>query len=186
MPVLRDPLVAAYLAELDQALAGADPRERSDTVAAVREHLADALAGEHTRGRVAEVLADLGPVDQIAAAATPAGTPTPVAVPVWRPRLTLVMAVASLVLVVLIPVIAVPLALAALVLAAGQLAWARGQARSTLWSAVAASTATLVAALILGLTLVQATSGTLERGEGQMVDPEQVQQHIGPDAVFAP
>jgi hypothetical protein len=38
------PLVEAYLADLDRALAGADPRERAETVAAVREHAAELLA----------------------------------------------------------------------------------------------------------------------------------------------
>ncbi len=36
-------LVRAYLADLDRALLGADPQERAETLAAVRDHIADAL-----------------------------------------------------------------------------------------------------------------------------------------------
>ncbi|GGL15694.1 hypothetical protein ACFQGK_03100 [Cellulomonas gelida] len=37
------PLVQAYLADLDRALVGSDPREHQDTLDAVREHLEEAL-----------------------------------------------------------------------------------------------------------------------------------------------
>lgn len=72
------PLVEAYLADLDRALAAADPRERAETVAAVREHSAELLARYGSDDEAARrVLDDLGPVETIAAEVTPA--PAPVA-----------------------------------------------------------------------------------------------------------
>lgn len=64
--------VEAYLADLERSLAGTEPRERAETLAAVRDHAAEALA---LRGdgdaAVADVLDELGPVEAIAAEATP-------------------------------------------------------------------------------------------------------------------
>ena len=72
------PLVEAYLADLDRALASADPRERAETLAAVREHAAESLARHGTDdAAVRLVLDELGPVEVIAAEVTPA--PAPVA-----------------------------------------------------------------------------------------------------------
>ncbi|MFD2793474.1 hypothetical protein ACFS27_07915 [Promicromonospora vindobonensis] len=69
-------LVEAYLADLDRALAAADPRERAETVAAVREHAAESLARHGTDDESARrVLDELGPVEAIAAEATPAPAP---------------------------------------------------------------------------------------------------------------
>ncbi|MFE6968908.1 HAAS signaling domain-containing protein [Isoptericola sp. NPDC057653] len=69
------PLVEAYLADLERALASSDPRERAETLAAVREHAAEALAlhGADDAG-ARRVLDELGPVDDIAAASTPAAS----------------------------------------------------------------------------------------------------------------
>jgi hypothetical protein len=79
---LSHPLVAAYLSDLERALASADQQERIDTIAAVREHLTDALGGdgadgdaEPTTDEVRAVLEELGSVEQIAASATPASAP---------------------------------------------------------------------------------------------------------------
>ncbi|MCP2285944.1 hypothetical protein APR04_004880 [Promicromonospora umidemergens] len=70
------PLVDAYLADLDRALASADPRERAETVAAVREHAAESLARHGTDNESARrVLDELGPVETIAAEVTPAPAP---------------------------------------------------------------------------------------------------------------
>lgn len=76
---LSHPLVVAYLADLERALASADPEERLDTVTAVTEHLTDALGGdtvgieaEPTTAQVQAVLEELGSVEKIADAATPA------------------------------------------------------------------------------------------------------------------
>lgn len=72
------PLVEAYLADLDRALAAADPRERAETLAAMREHAAELLARYGSDDESARrVLDDLGPVETIAAEVTPA--PAPVA-----------------------------------------------------------------------------------------------------------
>ncbi|WP_460624666.1 HAAS signaling domain-containing protein, partial [Isoptericola nanjingensis] len=67
------PLVEAYLADLEHALAASEPRERAETLAAVREHAAESLAlhGSDDAG-ARRVLDELGPVDAIAAASTPA------------------------------------------------------------------------------------------------------------------
>lgn len=57
------PLVEAYLADLDRALASADPRELAETVAAVREHAAELLARCGRDDESARrVLAELGHV----------------------------------------------------------------------------------------------------------------------------
>ena len=77
---LSDPLVAAYLSDLEWALSSADQQERVDTIAAVREHLTDALGGddadaEPTTDAVRTVLDELGSVEQIAASASPASAP---------------------------------------------------------------------------------------------------------------
>ncbi|MFD7311081.1 HAAS signaling domain-containing protein [Promicromonospora sp. NPDC059942] len=67
------PIVDAYLADLDRALASADPRERAETLAAVHEHAAEALDRHGWDDAAASrVLDELGPVDAIAAEVTPA------------------------------------------------------------------------------------------------------------------
>ncbi|MFI2362423.1 HAAS signaling domain-containing protein [Promicromonospora sp. NPDC019610] len=100
------PLVEAYLADLDCALAGADPRERAETVAAVREHAAELLARYGGDGQAARrVLDELGPVEHIAAELTPAPTS---AVPAAKIEATdVVLAVLSVVLWPLAPVLLV-------------------------------------------------------------------------------
>ena len=68
------PLVAAYLADLDRRLSGADPAERADIVDSVREHIdvaLDELEHEPTGDDVQRILADLGPVDAVVAAWSP-------------------------------------------------------------------------------------------------------------------
>jgi hypothetical protein len=74
---LSHPLVVAYLADLDRALSSADAQERLDTLASVTEHLTDALGddAEPTTVQVQSVLDELGSVDRIADAATPASAP---------------------------------------------------------------------------------------------------------------
>ncbi|MFE5336560.1 hypothetical protein ACFQ8E_11670 [Isoptericola sp. NPDC056573] len=105
------PLVEAYLTDLERALAASEPRERAETLAAVREHAAESLAlhGSDDAG-ARRVLDELGPVDAIAAVSTPASraaaapgaaTTTPAA-DVWL----VVLAVASLALFVVPPVAA--------------------------------------------------------------------------------
>lgn len=65
------PLVTAYLADLDRALAGADPADRLEIVDAVREHIETAVAelgATPTQAQVAGVLRRLGTADDVAAA----------------------------------------------------------------------------------------------------------------------
>ena len=71
---LSHPLVVAYLGDLERALASADAQERLDTITAVTEHLTDALGGwtNPTTEQVRAVLDELGSVEQIATATTPA------------------------------------------------------------------------------------------------------------------
>lgn len=115
------PVVEAYLADLERALAGSDPRERAETLAAVREHAAESLALHGTDDAGTQrVLDELGPVDAIADASTPATPATPaapattLAADVWL----VVLSVASLALFV------VPL------VAAAAVAWAIVRVRS--------------------------------------------------------
>ncbi|QHT54733.1 hypothetical protein GXP71_00530 [Cellulomonas sp. H30R-01] len=95
----------AYLADLDRALVGTDARERAETIQAMREHAAEVLARDgDSDATVQRVIAELGPVEQIAASTTPAPpSPAPVA---WADVWLLVCAVASLALFVF-PLVAV-------------------------------------------------------------------------------
>ena len=81
-------LLEAYFADLDRALVGADPRERAETVQAMREHAAEMLSQYGNSEQTAErVITDFGPVEQIAAATTPApAAPTPAAATPVVPR----------------------------------------------------------------------------------------------------
>lgn len=153
------PLVQAYLADLDRALAGADPRERAETVDAVREHLDTALPQEPTSDQVQEVLGELGPVEAIAAAATPAG---PTAAPGQAPPSsrvdafavgTAVVAVVSAVLLLPVPFLAIPLALAALVGAVVHLRSGR-PGRAWAWTAAVVAGATVLTGAVLALLLL--------------------------------
>lgn len=65
------PLVTAYLADLDRALAGADPADRLEIVDAVREHIDAAVAelgASPSQAQIAGVLRRLGTADDVAAA----------------------------------------------------------------------------------------------------------------------
>ncbi|GAA2220517.1 hypothetical protein GCM10010413_09680 [Promicromonospora sukumoe] len=100
------PIVDAYLADLDRALASADPRERAETVAAVREHAAEALARHGwDDASASRVLDELGPVDAIAAEVTPAPTPAaPVPAPAKFEATDVVLPILAVVLWPLAPV----------------------------------------------------------------------------------
>ena len=75
------PLVGAYLADLDRALAGAEPADRLEIVDAVREHIDTAVAelgAAPTQAEIAGVLRRLGTADDVAAAwAVGADRPAP-------------------------------------------------------------------------------------------------------------
>ena len=69
MTVTSPDLAERYLAELDRLLTHADPDERADVLASVREHIEAALAEQAAQGRapdVAAVLAGLGSPEQVA------------------------------------------------------------------------------------------------------------------------
>jgi hypothetical protein len=98
MTDLLPPLVEAYLADLDRALQGAEPRERAETVAAVREHTREALLLHGSDDEtVRRVLHELGPVDSIAAVAATDAAGQEAEVPL-SDHLLLVLSIASLVL----------------------------------------------------------------------------------------
>ena len=157
------PLVVAYLADLERALAGTDPHERADTLAAIREHIEDALDGttQDTAATMA-VLAGLGPVERIAATATPAHTPavapTPTVAPTSAPtreRVSLALlgcAVASLALVFALPWVATPIAVVTLVVAIMQLRRHAGR-EGFLRTSVVLSIATILVSALLALGL---------------------------------
>lgn len=156
---LTHPLVVAYLDDLGRALTSADDQERLDTVAAVREHLSEALDGrsEPTTEQVKAVLEDLGSAESIAASATPASAPASTAsiAPVsprgdWVPPVLLGISIVSLVL----PFVGGLLALGTLV-AAIVLLKRENSRRGLLQATIAVSAVTLViSAILLAGTLV--------------------------------
>ncbi len=166
------PLVQAYLADLDRALAGSDPREHQDTLEAVREHLGEALGESPSSDEVRAVLEGLGSVDAIAAGTTPVATAPTVTVlqPAPAPArpdpgsvVALVASVVALLSLVLSPFVAIPLALVALVVAVVRVR--RPAGRTTLaWSAVVVSGTTLVLSGLLALLLLAAGDTTPEPG----------------------
>lgn len=164
------PLVKAYLEDLERALAGADPRERADVLDGVREHLGEAL-GEGApveTGDVRRVLADLGPVEAIAAQATRADQQPPTAAaPAPASDTTslvaLITAIAAAAL-FFIPFVSIPLAVAALVTAAVHLR-SPGARRRRCWAAVAVAASTLLLmVLAASLLLAVETTGTFGPG----------------------
>lgn len=101
------PLVTAYLADLDRALAGADPADRMEIVDSVREHIDAAIAelgADPGQAQIATVLRRLGSADTVAATwlagaerpAPPAvsGTPTTTKLPTWATVLLVLVGIA--------------------------------------------------------------------------------------------
>ena len=167
------PLVAAYLTDLERALATTDPHEREDTLAAVREHIEDALGGAPQDAATAQaVLSDLGPVERIAATATPADRPTVVA-PAASTDLTsaglLLFAAASFAVVFALPLVAAPVAVGTLVGTLVQLRRTRGQ-RGMLRAGLALSIATLLVTVLMAMFLLSASPGAPVPGD---VEPAQ-------------
>lgn len=115
-------LLESYVADLERQLADADPAERADIVASVREHVAADLAALGRPATPADVeasLATLGSVDAVAAAWTPEGSGQP-APEAHRGLPTAVVVVGTLaaltaVALVVVPIVAVPLAITTLV-----------------------------------------------------------------------
>jgi thiol:disulfide interchange protein len=170
---LSHPLVAAYLSDLEQALQFADQQERIDTIAAVREHLTDALGEDDadagpTTEQVRAVLDELGSVEQIAASATPASAPpTPPASTLqgdrkpegsWAAPALLAVAIVSLVL----PLYGAVLAIGCLVTAVVLLR-SGAPRRNFLQATMAVSIVSLVVTLLLvvfSLAFFNASGGT--------------------------
>ena len=92
-------LLKAYFADLDRALIGADARERAETVQAMREDAAEMLNRYGVSEQTAErIIADFGPVEQVAAASTSAPVTSGPSVPrSWVDIWLLVGSIASLV-----------------------------------------------------------------------------------------
>lgn len=160
---LSHPLVIAYLNDLDRALSSADPQERLDTIAAVSEHLTEAL-GDTTASsteQVQMVLDELGAVERIALAATPAAVTLSGQAHGGRWTAPVILA-ASIVALVLLPFtvwLAVPLAFGCLVTAGLRL---RGAApgRQLLRAAAAVSVVTLLSAATMAATLLASSQST--------------------------
>ena len=161
------PMVEAYLADLDRALSGSDPREHAETMSAIREHLADAIAPDATAEQVRHALDELGPVETIAASTTQS-TSTP-----GRPGIdglaisALIAAAAGMLLLVPLPFIGAPLTLIALVTGIAHLRTTR-QGKPLAWAAVVISALTL-AMLMLAIIFLLPVSTTTEPGPVQTV-----------------
>ena len=157
------PLVVAYLTDLDRVLAGTDPQERADTLAAIREHIEDALDGaEQDTATTMAVLAGLGPVERIAATATPASHSAPPTPPThgshtWLPVVLLSCAAVSFILVFAVPWVAATVAVGTLVLAI--MALRRGSDRAGLLrTSIVLSVGTIVVSALLVFFLLATSS----------------------------
>lgn len=159
---LSHPLVVAYLGDLDRALSSADPQERLDTVTAVTEHLTEALGGdaEPTTEQVQAVLDELGSVEQIAAASTPASASASSASSAdetqrgqWVAPALLAASIVSLLIPFVGALLAIGCLVAAIVLLRGD-APRRGMLRAT----IGVSIATLVFTALMALGILAWTT----------------------------
>lgn len=169
-------LLERYLADLERRLAGAEPGERADILASVREHVESDLASlgrPATASDVAAALGRLGSVDAVAAAWSPE-TPAPVT-STRPPTSGLVVAAAvlaglSLVLIALPPV-GGAVGITALVL--GVLALRRRL--EPRWAAIVATVVGAVTVLVgLVATLAALFLFTARSEGGQAPDPVEV------------
>lgn len=148
---IRDAKIDGYLTGLGWALAGADPVERSETLASIREHLEEALPSDATSEQVDQAISALGPASAIAAEATPGYRPTIVVNQVketdWSAVMILAGGIASL---FLIPLIPFALILAVVILIAGIMKLrSKGGSRAFVKGGIAAASLTLVLMLIM-------------------------------------
>lgn len=167
------PLVQAYLDDLDRALLGADPAERADIVASVREHLGDALPDAASDAQVRDALATLGPVEAIAAAAAVAGhtqpaPAAPIAPAAPRPRDTVAVALLACAVVSIalipVPVVSLPVALGVVTVAVVRLAQHTPRPVLT-WSALLLAAFTPLVSLVLGFFLLGSVSSVEQVSE---------------------
>lgn len=168
------PLVVAYLADLDRALAGTDPQERTDTLTSIREHIDDALDGaEQDTATTMAVLASLGPVERIAATATPASHAAPPTAAdhgsrPWLPVVLLGCAIIAFILVFAVPWVATTVAVATLVLAI--MALRRGSDRAGLLrTSIVLSIGAIVVSALLMAFLLATRSPEIVPGEVEIV-----------------
>ncbi|MBD7996398.1 hypothetical protein H9639_13925 [Arthrobacter sp. Sa2CUA1] len=154
-PLPDSPLVAAYLADLEHALAHSADRE--EIVASVREHIIDALdAGQHAPEAVRTILHELGPVERIAREASGSAAEPESRTATWGNVAATVAAFLSLILVFILPFVAVPLAFGALV--AGLVTFPRGSSRRRAvdWLPILISAASLTITLLGALFFLPA------------------------------
>ena len=173
-------LAEAYLRDLDRALAAAEPREREETLAEVGEQLHEAAAADPTGDQVRRRIEELGPVDAIAAAATPAdgpATPTPATPTQGPPRdwfvvgTTIASGVALITALLYFPLAAI-IALVTFVLGIVQLFTSRAGRMLPVLSIVMSAVVLVMAAIaILGLVAWQTfddSSVFIEEDTGQV------------------
>ncbi len=173
---LSHPLVAAYLNDLERALSSADQQERIDTITAVREHLTDALAVDDAQGgnteatteQVRAALDELGSVEQIASAATPASATVALAPPAeqkqeggWAAPALLATSIVSLVLPIFGALLAIGCLVTAVVLLRGD-APRRGMLQATV--AVSIVTLLITAVLLAGTLFFNIATSTTSEG----------------------
>lgn len=156
------PLVDAYIQELEIALTGSDPREKEETIIAVRSHLEQALSMDSSAEEITKVLHELGNPNEIAAAMTPGPQAATNEQTPNDPFAWTALAVSALSLVILVPFsyFAIPLAFASLVGAGFHFRAPRANKPLTR-AAIIVAALTLVIALMLALTLVAAGEPTI-------------------------
>lgn len=163
---VRDAMVREYLTDLEVALAGAEPIERAETLASIREHLEDSLPADASLEQVDQAIAALGPASAIAAESTPGYQPAFVHVAPnptdWSAVMILAGGVASLFLIPLMPLAAI---LAVVILVAGiiKLRSKEGNRAMTKGGMVAAGL-TLIMLLIIFLGLAVSMDVTSDTG----------------------
>lgn len=148
----KNPVVAAWLSDLERALDGKDPHERAETLVTIREHLDQALTDATTPQDVDEILRRLGSVESIAADVAPNEPPATATPSPWS-ALALGLALLSVLLLLPLPFVAAPLALIALTLSVLALRRPGGRRTAEL-IAVTLATVTLVAAAVMVLGMV--------------------------------
>ena len=157
-----NPLIEAYIRELDLALTGSDPSEQAETITAVRSHLDQALSTDASAEETKKVLHELGSPDDIAAAMTP----VPQAVADGRTPsdpfalTTLVTSILSMVILMPFAYFAVPLAIGSLVGAGFHLKAPQANKPLTR-AAIVVSALVLAIALVMALTLVAVGDPTI-------------------------
>jgi hypothetical protein len=82
--VLQQPMVTAYLRELDAALAGLPPSMPAELAEQIKAHLIEALPPDSAEAAVAAVLTALGPARLVAAAAADTASVRSLPVPAHR------------------------------------------------------------------------------------------------------